>query len=60
MDNITRFLLELRSGFSFVWREYRIKIGETETFIMEYAYLLSEQGVSVEFYRSDGKRYIEI
>ena len=33
MDNITRFLLELGSGFSFVGREYRMEIGETENFI---------------------------
>lgn len=33
MDNITRFLLELGNGFSFVGREYRIEIGETENFI---------------------------
>ena len=33
MDNITRFLLELGNGFSFVGREYRLEIGETENFI---------------------------
>ena len=33
MDNITRFLLELGTGFSFVGREYRLEIGETENFI---------------------------
>ncbi len=33
MDNITKFLLELGSGFSFVGREYRLEIGETENFI---------------------------
>ena len=33
MDTITKFLLELGSGFSFVGREYRIEIGETENFI---------------------------
>lgn len=33
MDNITRFLLELGSGFSFVGREYRLEIGEKENFI---------------------------
>ena len=32
MDNITRFLLELGSGFSFVGREYRLMIGEKENF----------------------------
>jgi predicted nuclease of restriction endonuclease-like (RecB) superfamily len=33
MDNITRFLLELGNGFSFVGREYRLEIGETENFV---------------------------
>lgn len=33
MDNIQRFLLELGSGFSFVGREYKLKVGETEQFI---------------------------
>ena len=33
MDNISRFLLELGNGFSFVGREYRLEIGETENFI---------------------------
>lgn len=33
MDNITKFLLELGSGFSFVGREYRLEIGESENFI---------------------------
>lgn len=33
MDNITRFLLELGSGFAFVGREYRMKVGETEQWI---------------------------
>ena len=33
MDNITRFLLELGNGFSFVGREFRIEIGESENFI---------------------------
>ena len=33
MDNITRFLLEFGSGFSFVGREYRLEIGETENFV---------------------------
>jgi predicted nuclease of restriction endonuclease-like (RecB) superfamily len=33
MDNITKFLLELGSGFSFVGREYRLMIGETENFV---------------------------
>ncbi len=33
MDNITRFLLELGTGFAFVGKEYRIKIGNSEQFI---------------------------
>ena len=33
MDNITKFLLELGNGFSFVGREYRLEIGEKENFI---------------------------
>lgn len=33
MDNIQKFLLELGSGFSFVGREYRLKVGETEQFL---------------------------
>jgi len=33
MDNITRFLLELGTGFAFVGREYRLEVGETEQFI---------------------------
>ena len=33
MDNITKFLLELGSGFSFVGREYRVEIGGKENFI---------------------------
>ena len=33
MDNITRFLLELGNGFSFVGREYRLEIGEKENFV---------------------------
>ena len=32
MDNITRFLLELGNGFSFVGREFRLEIGEKENF----------------------------
>jgi predicted nuclease of restriction endonuclease-like (RecB) superfamily len=30
MDNITKFLLELGAGFSFVGRQYPIKIGDKE------------------------------
>lgn len=33
MDNIQKFLLELGSGFSFVGREYRLQVGETEQFL---------------------------
>ena len=33
MDNISRFLLELGTGFAFVGREYRLEVGETEQFI---------------------------
>lgn len=32
-DNIQRFLMELGSGFSFVGREYRLLVGNTEQFI---------------------------
>ena len=33
MDNITKFLLELGTGFAFVGREYRLEVGSTEQFI---------------------------
>ena len=33
MDNISKFLLELGTGFAFVGREYRLEVGETEQFI---------------------------
>ena len=33
MDNITRFLLELGTGFAFVGREYRLVVGNTEEYI---------------------------
>jgi len=33
MDNIQRFLLELGSGFAFLGREYRLKVGNTEQFL---------------------------
>lgn len=33
MGNISRFLLELGSGFAYVGEEYRLKIGHTEQFI---------------------------
>lgn len=32
-ENIQRFLMELGSGFSFVGREYRLLVGDTEQFI---------------------------
>ena len=31
--NITRFLLELGSGFAYMGREYRLNVGETEQFL---------------------------
>lgn len=30
MDDIQKFLLELGTGFAFVWREYRLVVGKTE------------------------------
>jgi len=33
LQNITRFLLELGTGFAYVGKEYRLQIGETENFI---------------------------
>ncbi len=33
MSNISRFLLELGTGFAFVGREYRLEVGNTEQFI---------------------------
>ena len=33
LANITRFLLELGSGFAYLGREYRLKIGEKEQFL---------------------------
>lgn len=33
MDNIQKFLLELGTGFSFVGREYRLVVGNSEEFI---------------------------
>jgi len=33
MNNISRFLLELGTGFAFVGREYRLEVGDTEQFI---------------------------
>ena len=33
MDNITHFLLEMGNGFSFVGREVRLEIGDTENFM---------------------------
>lgn len=33
LNNITRFLIELGTGFAYVGKEYRLEIGETENFI---------------------------
>ena len=33
LDNITRFLVELGTGFAYVGKEYRLQVGETENFI---------------------------
>lgn len=33
MSNISRFLLELGSGFAYIGQEYRLKVGHTEQFI---------------------------
>ena len=33
MDNVQRLLMELGSGFAFVGREYRLKVGNTEQFL---------------------------
>lgn len=33
IQNITKFLLELGTGFAFIGREYRLQIGQTEKFI---------------------------
>lgn len=33
MANISRFLLELGSGFAYIGEEYRLKVGQTEQFI---------------------------
>jgi predicted nuclease of restriction endonuclease-like (RecB) superfamily len=33
VQNITRFLLELGTGFAYIGREYRLQIGQTEKFI---------------------------
>lgn len=33
VDNMTRFLMELGTGFSYMGRQYRIKVGESEFFI---------------------------
>ena len=33
IDNITKFLLELGSGFAYMGKEYRLKVGETEQFL---------------------------
>ena len=31
LNNITRFLTELGTGFAYVGKEYRLQVGETET-----------------------------
>ncbi len=41
MDNISKFLLELGTGFAFVGREYRLEVGETEQFIDMLFYNIS-------------------
>ena len=33
LSNITKFLVELGTGFAYVGKEYRLQIGETENFI---------------------------
>lgn len=33
MDNVQKFLMELGTGFSFVGREYRLQVGNTEQYI---------------------------
>lgn len=33
LNNITKFLIELGTGFAYVGKEYRLEIGETENFI---------------------------
>ena len=33
LENITKFLIELGTGFAYVGKEYRLEIGETEKFI---------------------------
>lgn len=33
MDNLQKFLLELGTGFAFVGREYRLRVGNTEQFL---------------------------
>ena len=33
LNNITRFLIELGTGFAYVGKEYRLEIGKTENFI---------------------------
>ena len=41
LNNITRFLIELGTGFAYVGKEYRLEIGETENFIDLLFYNLS-------------------
>jgi len=41
MDNVSRFLLELGTGFAFVGREYRLEVGDTEQYIDMLFYNIS-------------------
>lgn len=41
INNVTKFLLELGTGFAFVGREYRLQIGHTEKFLDMLFYNLS-------------------
>lgn len=41
LDNITQFLLELGTGFAYVGKEYRLKIGKREKFVDLLFYNLS-------------------
>ena len=41
MNNISKFLLELGTGFAFVGREYRLEVGDTEQFIDMLFYNIS-------------------
>lgn len=41
LDNITKFLLELGTGFAYVGKEYRLQVGEREKFVDLLFYNLS-------------------